>query len=137
MEIGMNLFGLVGNGIWDLRTRRISIVITAIYAAGGLALQMYWKSLGLGTFMALIPGIVCLLLAWITRQQIGYGDGFVLLAMGCNLSLAQIGVSCFFAFAFAGAAALFLLTFGRKKRTYEMPFVPFLLLGYLCTLWEG
>lgn len=77
----------------------------------------------------LLPGFFCLLLAWATRQEIGYGD--VMLILGCGLSVGwsacmEMVVSALF---LAGVVALLMLIRhrGRKK---ELSFVPFLLAAW-------
>ena len=77
----------------------------------------------------LLPGIFLLILARITREAVGYGDGLILLFIGLSLGFWEcIGIF------FAGllgiflAAVLALLLFGRKK-SLEIPFIPFLLTG--------
>lgn len=137
MNIGINLFGLSVNSLMDIRTKRISLFFTCIYGLLGLGYHIYSKCVSYEMLFALIPGILCLILAGISREQIGYGDGAVLLAMGCNLSADDMFLCCFLAIIFAGAVALFLIGICHKKRNYEIPFVPFLLMGYLCTLLEG
>lgn len=137
MNIGINLFGLFVNSLMDIRTKRISLLATCIYGVLGLGCHIYDKSISWELLIALIPGIICLILAKASREKIGYGDGAVLLAMGCNLGADDMLLCCFLAIIFAGSVALFLISICRKKRDYEIPFVPFLMLGYLCTLLEG
>lgn len=77
-----------------------------------------------------VPGLVCLGLGWLTKEGIGYGDGLMLLCLGCFLSLQQLLSVCLSALTLAGIAAMLLLLVFHKGRKTEIPFVPFLLAGY-------
>ena len=76
-------------------------------------------------FLGLLPGIFMLILAWSTRESIGYGDGLVILCMGCFYALGEMMAIVMIAITIAGIAALGLLIFGHKNRKSEFPFVPF------------
>lgn len=92
-----------------------------------------------------VSHLVCGILAgagfwWIsivTGGQIEKGDGAVLGVMGLALGIWKGVVFLFFSFTYAFFAALILVTVGKKKRSYRMPFVPFALAGYLTVLAMG
>lgn len=77
-----------------------------------------------------LPGLICLGLGWLTGEEIGYGDGLMLLCLGCFLSLSQLLSVCLSALTLAGITAVILILVFRKGRKTEIPFVPFLLAGY-------
>ena len=79
--------------------------------------------------LSLLPGAIFFVLAFVTREKVGYGDGWVLLMIGLFLDPFR----CFFVL-LAGlfmesAAALILLVLRKIRRDKEIPFCPFLLLG--------
>lgn len=123
--------GLVINTILDIKWKRISICTTIIYGIAGIVLQLIDQSLALSSVVALVPGLAALLLAKLTEEKIGYGDGIMLLAMGCNFSLSQLIYICMFGICMAGVFALILLIIFKKKKDYAIPFVPFLFWGYV------
>lgn len=79
--------------------------------------------------LSLLPGAVFFLLGFITREKVGYGDGWVLLMIGLFLDFSR----CFFillaGLLIESAAALVLLALRKIQRDKEIPFCPFLLLG--------
>lgn len=82
---------------------------------------------------AMLPGGILLIIAKITRQAVGYGDGILLTVCGLCLG-GKIAVLLFV----TGLWLLFpvsmvLLLSGRAGRRDELPFAPFLLAAYL--LW--
>mgnify|MGYP003299792499 CR=1 FL=1 len=79
--------------------------------------------------VALCPGILCLVLAKITKEAIGYGDGMILFMLGFFYKWETLCVIVMEACMLAAVVALVLLTVFRKNRKYEIPFVPFLTLA--------
>ena len=62
-------------------------IVTAIIlrAAGFLGRTTWW---GLG--MSLLPGIFFWILGFVTREQVGYGDGWLLLMIGLFVPFAPL-----------------------------------------------
>jgi leader peptidase (prepilin peptidase)/N-methyltransferase len=85
--------------------------------------------------MALIPGIICLFLGFCTRQAVGYGDGILLCALAMLYRLEDLLCILMIAILSAGITGLFFLIVLKKRGTYEIPFVPFLFVGWLCFYW--
>lgn len=82
----------------------------------------------------LIPlgiGILILGGSVLTRGQVGMGDGWMLLALGCMLRMeCYIQMACIGMLLAAAYSGVLMLVF-RKNRKTEIPLVPFLLLGYV------
>lgn len=133
-EVCLALSGLTYNAIKDWKTKEVSLIVTLVYGIVGIVSQVVRKSLGVETLLCFLPGVIALLLALATRESIGYGDAWMLLALGCVLKWKQLCMVCFLAIGLAAVAGLILCTVFRKKKEYEMPFVPFLLLSYLLVL---
>lgn len=74
-------------------------------------------------------GILLLLFSYVTREQIGYGDGFLVLALGMWMNMEQLCNMLFIA-----VIVSFLAAVCFRKR--ELPFVPFLTIGYLIGVFE-
>ena len=120
---------LVIQSVWDCRYRQIPISVTVIGGFVGLIFSMLEKRAPTDVFMGLLPGIVCLFIGWITREAVGYGDGFLLCAMGMYLSVEGIVAIIMGASFFAGILGMILIIFRKKKGTDQLPFVPFLLVA--------
>lgn len=89
----------------------------------------------LAAALSLVPGAVFFALSFVTREKVGYGDGWILLMIGLFLGL----LPCFFVLLFGllleSVVALALLVFKKAKRDKEIPFSPFLLLGMGVLTW--
>jgi leader peptidase (prepilin peptidase)/N-methyltransferase len=131
LGLGFELSGLAVHSIMDLRSGEISLWLTAIYAAVGTLWRIFAGTLTWEIFFSLIPGVLCLCLAKMTAEKVGYGDGFLLLALGCYLGWEDMLLLCMTALIGGGICGLILMLFFHKKKDYEIPFVPFLFLGDL------
>ena len=122
---------LGGLSVEDIRRKEISgwsLLITAGIGLVLLAVDGCWREWQ--TLYRFVPGLVWLLLGWMTRESIGYGDGLVLLCMGGFMGISQLVRMWFAAITMAGLVAIFLLVVRHMQRKAELPFVPFLLMGY-------
>lgn len=81
-----------------------------------------------------VPGVVFVLLAWATREQIGMGDALLILVMGWYLNAIELVDVCLLAFFIAGLVALVLLAVIKKSKKFELPMVPFIFAGYVVML---
>lgn len=81
-----------------------------------------------------VPGVVFVLLAWATREQIGMGDALLILVMGWYLNAIELVDVCLLAFFIAGLVALVLLVVLKKSKKFELPMVPFIFAGYVVRL---
>ena len=126
----------------DIRKKEISVTRSVLCGVIAFLLRTGMEMSGLqaGTVQflltAILPGGVLLLIGKITRQEIGYGDGILLLVCGLCLG----GKETIFLFV-SGLFLMFpislvLLLSGHTDRRAELPFAPFLLASYLFWLMQ-
>lgn len=85
------------------------------------------KVFDISVLTAVLPGIALLLLAWVTRETIGFGDGVSVLILGGMAGFWNcIWVLCI-SLTFLSVIAVFLLVFKRAGRKTKIPYLPFLL----------
>ena len=126
------LVGMAGLGLEDLRKKEISSLPLILLASVGVVLSATsgdWSDWTV--ILRFLPGGAALLFAWMTRESIGYGDALVILCMGCFLPTEEILNLGMCALTLAGIWALFLLLVRKKNRKTQIPFVPFLVTGYV------
>ncbi len=129
----ITLIGLVVNTILDAKSRKISLVVAGITGACGLCWRLAEGSLlTWDVLLGLLPGMLWFLLARATKESVGYGDAWVLLAAGIVLGGEDMLYMCTAAIFLAGIIALILIVVFHKSKKYQMPFLPFLMVGYLC-----
>lgn len=84
--------------------------------------------------LGFVAGVILIGISSITKGQIGIGDGLVISIIGLCLGI-QIAVQIFmYGLFIAAIAAIIILGCKRGSRKTTMPFIPFLLLGYLGVL---
>ena len=91
----------------------------------------------LGLLLGVIPGIITLVLSIVTKEKIGLGDGLILICVGCLQTIKDVLCMIFFSFIFLTVVLIFLLAIRRIGRSSRIPFVPFLFLGQLITMYGG
>lgn len=124
--------GLLYLSVEDIRRKELATLQILLVGAPGLLLGFCcgdWK--GPTAVLSFLPGLVFLLIAHVGRECIGYGDGLVVLCLGAYLTLGQLLGLCMAALTLAGIAAIVLMFVLHRGRHAVMPFVPFLLAGYV------
>ncbi len=132
----------------DLKWRKIDRRILAVYLvllSGGRAVQAVGECMAQETPAALsegipavmemlagmVPGICCLVLSFLSRQGLGYGDSILILLCGLSVGFSDCMAVLCTAFFCSGIWALILVGICKKGRKSEMAFVPFLTAGIL------
>jgi leader peptidase (prepilin peptidase)/N-methyltransferase len=78
----------------------------------------------------LLPGFMLLLIGFLTRQSIGYGDGMVVLIMGMLLGVHQCLIILFIGVILSSLVSIFILILKKGNYRTKLPFVPFLLVAW-------
>lgn len=98
----VNIVMLAFCSIQDIREKEISLWKLKIYGFLAAAVSI-WEILPLKDnlftlicrfFVGLLPGLFLLILAKITKQAVGYGDGLVLLFIGALWGSGNVSVFC-------------------------------------------
>lgn len=119
---------LMVNSWTDWRKKEIDIVWTVAFFV--LTAFIYIRSDRQPCWSGVLPG-VCLWIASMWKpEQIGNGDGFILMGIGWIKGLKQTCLIFQNALLLAAVAGMCMLVMGMGRRK-EIPFVPFLLAGYL------
>ncbi len=127
---GVILF--LGWNSWkDIRKKEISLVITGIFAFLGIMTAFYNRSVTAQYFIPPFVGGGFLGISAVSGNQIGAGDGLLLIALGTVLETEEYLRTLCLSLIGCGLWAVILLGILRKKKTTELPFAPFVLLGYV------
>lgn len=107
----------------DMKEHRISIMV--VLELGGTGILCAAQA---GHMPSLLPGCMILLTGFFSREKIGYGDGWLMLALGMWMDTTEL-LRLFF----GGVVLGFLYSLGFRKR--EIPLVPFLTAAYIMEKW--
>ena len=130
-----NIVFAIGLGILggeDLRTKKISMITVGIWAVIGTIVQLLNGDLMCANrLIAMVPGVLLYFFAKISEEKVGYGDACTIIAMGIYMDINELLIVGMFSITISGVVALLLIAIWKKKRDYEIPFIPFLFAGYL------
>ncbi len=118
--------------IWqDLRTGRISGRIFFWFGVGGMLFNILFGSSIPEILKSILPGVCLFVFSRLSGEQIGYGDGFVIGITGLYLRERR-AVSLFcMGLLLCAFCTMILFAVGKIYRKTEIPFLPFLMAGFI------
>lgn len=128
---------LVGLSATDLNSRRISgsmLMIGSILAAGYVVFaggEHVWLAIG-----GLLTGLIFVFVSKVTREQLGYGDSWLLCILGAYLGIWKLLELMLAAWTAVALAAIAVLAAHKCRRGAALPMVPFITAGYV-VMWVG
>lgn len=119
----------------DIKYKKISTTLLLLGLPFLLTTSIVTNPVGFKSrVLGLAVGVILIGISYITKGQVGMGDGVVIGIIGLCFGI-QITVQVFMYGLFISAiAAIIILGCKRGSRKTTMPFIPFLLLGYLGVL---
>lgn len=114
--------------VWDIRKKGFPVSVLLLGLGASLIYGILRQD-GMVIFLGIVPGMLLILMGFLTREKVGYGDGILVIIIGLVLGwpgsflvyvIAQFGVLFF---------AVFLLLAKRSARDVKIPFAPFLTVG--------
>ncbi len=128
---------LLACSVTDLKCRRVYKVVAAGYFLSALLGHLIeGTAMPAGLISGLFPGACCLLVSWLSREGLGYGDSILILCCGISLGVWPCLSALMIALCLSGLIAVLLLLSRRVSRRKEIPLVPFLFLGVVIQ-WAG
>lgn len=123
---------LLIEGIRDLQKHKVSMITVMIAGILGVIFQFgIIQENGLKIIGGILIGIVLLSLAKITREKIGYGDGWIFVVTGIYLGFHSNMYLLLLSLFLASLVSICLLVFKKVNKKTELPFVSFVLPSYL------
>ena len=126
---------LLSLSVIDIHFRKIPADILVLASIAALAYQgmtekadLWLAAGGAGV------GILFLLVSKVTREGLGYGDSWAILALGLYLGLWGVLDVLAVAFGLLAAASIICLAVKKMSRKHSIPFIPFLAAGYLISM---
>lgn len=120
--------------VLDLRWKRVPVWLLAVGGTILTFVSVNWCVLevkGITELVwGLVPGALLLLMAMTTKKA-GIADGIVLLLLSLSLDYRECICSFVLSFLIMSFVSLLLLVLGKVKRNSKLPYLPFLLAGYM------
>ena len=109
----------------DVRKRQISLVLTGVLFLTGIGWQILVEQ------TSWLEWLLFLTLSYISREQVGYGDGLLLLTVGIWLGFGQTFGVLTLGLILCSVLCGVLLMRKKIRKQDSIPLVPFLLLGFV------
>ena len=135
MTRAMLLLLLFAGAVWDIKKREIPLLLPVFGFGIGLLLRIL---AGFGSVAVLaagcLPGLILLTAGCLSKEAVGYGDGAMLVCAGIFLPFSETLMLLVLSLLLAAVGAGILLAAKKMKRKETLPFLPFLLAGYVAVL---
>ena len=134
----MNLYLMWGT-MEDLKEKKISLTYLKIGAILGILFfirEMKNQDLSvINVFLSFLPGMIFLLIAKITKEKIGYGDGWLFLIISCWMGTMKTWALWQTSLLLSSVFSIVMLITQKCKMKSHIAFVPFVWLAHLL-LWS-
>lgn len=121
---------LLGGSIMDIKDKTVPALYLLIAAAGSAAMAVLCKGELKEMLLGLIPG-VAIFIAGKLSGCMGEADGILLILLGGMYGLSDGGEQMMYALLLAAVVALFLIVLKHAGRKDTLPFIPFMLAGFM------
>ena len=121
---------LLAASIMDIRKKALPVDYLIFCTFGSLVILIMQQAKLQELWPGLLPGLVLLLVGKLTAC-VGEADGVLVLLLGGMYGIAGSGEMLSYALLLAAAAAIVLIALRHAGRKTTLPFVPFLLGGFL------
>lgn len=136
---GIFLF-LILCSLQDIREKKLSVKGLVLSGALFLVLSLAFDGMPYEKrIYALFPGMAAFVLAFLTKEQIGYGDAASLIVLGNAVSADILIGAIAGGLLLMSAYSIVLLAGKRADRKTTLPFMPFLTAGMVwrIAMWRG
>ena len=118
----------------DLRWKRVPVWLLAVggIIVTAMSIDRFQREMKYTAELVwgLVPGALLLLIA-VTTKKAGIADGIVLLLLSLALDYGECFVSFVLSFLIMSFVSLLLLVLNKVKGNSKLPYLPFLLAGYI------
>lgn len=116
----------------DIRTRQVQLLEIIVFAVIGIIFNLYDRTNSLASIIGgVLIGVAVLLFSILTNEKIGKGDAYIIMVTGLYLGFMNTLVLLWISSIFAAVIGMIILRKCDNSMQKELPFVPFLLLGYI------
>lgn len=145
-KLGLLLFIVFVVAVIDWKYRIVPnkmIVLALIGRAFLYVFEFIWRRDLAGTIaVSSVIGFLfgfgfMLIFALVSRHSLGFGDVKIFGVIGLYLGLVPTYNVLLYSLIMSTVAGIYLLAVQKKKRKYQMPFGPSILIGYIAVLWTG
>lgn len=132
------MFMLIYESVIDIRYKKIDVrVAIAACIVSILIGCIFYGHTVINILYGIILGIFLALLAWVSKQRIGYGDAVVFMVLGMCLEPVRVLWILWSSMVMAGVYGMVKIIVFNKSRSLALPYVPFVTIVYVGMLIFG
>lgn len=119
----------------DIKSKQIPVIQLCVFGILGVIMHLFnsqqnWISLILGIGIGAILYVYSLL----SQEKLGKGDAMIVMVIGIYMGFMKTLELLWISSIFAAGVGIVMIIYKKQKKNYEIPFVPFLMAGYLYLL---
>ena len=119
----------------DIHTKHLPWLLPAGVFVSGVTYQLIAQTSGIWQLLGgCAVGGALVIISLLSRQAMGLGDALMFIASGAFLGLYDNLFLLLISVSLSAICSLILLIVLKAKGKYSFPFMPFMLLGYICLL---
>lgn len=122
---------LVLSSIYDFVKKKIPVLILGVGGVVAMVATWYRSPGAYEWVLDMMPGFILLLLAAVSREKIGYGDGLLILVLGLMEGWKSCLIGVVVALFLVSGCSIFLLILKKVTVKTEVAFTPFLLVAHM------
>lgn len=129
---GLTILMLAICSVTDIKRREISLPAAIAFLIAAILYRGYqglWWQGFFELFMRFAPGLIMIVVSFFRKEDIGIGDGILVVSTGYILGAAGNLYMLLAASVVSGIYGVSMLALKKKKRSDTLPFVPFMLVG--------
>ena len=122
----------------DLKERQVRVIEIIIFGIIGIFINIFGKSHSIESVIGgvMVGGLV-LIFSYLSNEKIGKGDAFLIMVTGLYLGFRETLTLLWISSILAAVIGTIIVKKYKAKEDMELPFVPFLLIGYLLIVLLG
>lgn len=126
------LIVLVIEAVTDFKKKEVNIVFPVLLAAAATVMLFFTKDISLiNSIIGIAEGVLLILISFLTKGEIGIGDGILLAACGLMLGGKDNLIMFFFACLSSAIVSALIMLIKKADKKTKIPFVPFMIPGFL------
>lgn len=126
---------LLPEALIDIRKHEINVIIPGGFAILGVVLTIIVRDIPyISVTVGIVEGLLIILISYLTKEQIGHGDGIIIAATGTLLGWKSNLIMFFSACFMSAIVAVILMIIKKADKKSRIPFVPFLIPGFLISV---
>lgn len=118
----------------DYHTKTVNVIAAIVAAVIGVILRLLQgnREICLGEILAGVSvGMVLLFISYLTKENVGRGDGILFMVTGCYLDCMKNVILLIYTFLIVGGFCVICVITKRLGKTDSVPMIPFMLLAFV------